>query len=578
MNLFSNRPASFARRNPAVVLALAALAAVGAPSFAFAQGGDAAQPAPRNPSESLEPIAAEGFQAFMNLMAQFAQDQIGRLPSADKSARENAYGKLAAIQFAGAGSALLLPGAGLAIGGGIGLIVDGSTGGISLGSGTLAGSSIGLGSGMVVGLGAFVTSLLATLPMIDEIEAKYPAEGGAAAPARNDSRSFMLVGNSYVLASAGAMESYYVNLVACLPDQFVTLVEQWDRTPGLGNQEKQWLRSVEFARPHLQRLAWIKRNLRVSPNAPRANDLFLDVGRVLSGDAAAMERAWLTALGLGATGLELKNDKLALAVPQPLQALGVPAKLTANVPDLRVKVGGNGGALDPFLRLRLEAGPFEVDWGTVSVVKSGADKDLVAVRYAIARGSRLGSARITVKAGGNEDTVVDFRPSLDRTLEGTLYFKLDGMNLSFQKAQVGNVELRLGLPAEVRNLPIVKDLLNGLLADFERDVRNFLRDTVPFAKLFDGFGQASARSLAQNVQRQAGSHGLARIDEVRAAKIQNGVMQVTVRGKELRHPSLGKAPQEAAAAWQGFANQQRKVPVGRPVGQPVRRLPGQLGR
>lgn len=557
---------------PAVLLALAAFAGA-APALAQgrARASEASSPAPTSPSSSLEPIAAEGFGTFMNLMAQFAKDQIARLPSADKSARENAYGKLAAIQFAGAGSALVLPATGLALGGGIGLCVDACTGGLDAGAGTLAGGGIGLGSGMVVGLGAFVTSLIATLPMIDEIEAKYPAEGAAAA--RSDGRQFMVWGNGYLLPSAGAMESYYVNLVACLPDQFVTLVEQWDRTPGLGNAEKNWLRSVEFARPHLQRLAWIKRNLRVSPNAPRANDLFLDVGRVLSGDAAAMERAWLTALGLGATGLELKNDKLALTVPQPLRSLGLPARLTANVPDLRVKVGGNGGALDPYLRLRLDAGPFDVEWGTVSVVKSGANKDLVAVRYAVAKGSRLGSARISIKAGGDETTVVDFRPSLDRTLEGTLFFKLDGMNLAFQKALIGNVELRFGLPQEIRDLPVVKDLLNGLLADFERDVRNFLRESVPFAKLFDGFGQTSARSLAQAVQRDAGSHGLARIDSVSRTSIENGVIKVTVRGKALRHPDLGTSVQEVASAWQGLRAPRGKVEIA-----PVRRAPVQLRR
>lgn len=535
------------RTNAALLVAVAAIAAVHAPVFAQNNGASA----PTSPSADLEPIAKDGFAAFMKLMEEIARDQISKLPSADKSARENAYGKLAAIQLAGASSALVLPAAGLALGGGIGLCVDASTAGADLGAGTAIGGSIGLGSGIVVGLGAFVTSLLATLPMVDEIEAKYPPAAGAAGGAGGG--MFMPHGDGFLLPAAGMYESFYVNLVAALPDQFVTLIEQWDRTPGIGNAEKQWLRSVQFARPHLQRLAWIKRNLRVSPSAARANDLFLDVGRVLSGDAEAMERAWLGALGLGATGLALKNDKLTLDVPSPLQALGVPAKLSANVPDLRVKVGGNGGALDPFLRLSLEAGPFDVDWGTVDVVKSGANRDLVSVTWSIAKGSRLGSARISFKAGGDETKVVDLRPSLDRKLQGTLFFKLQGMNLQFEKAQLGDLEIKFGVPQEIRDLPIVKDLLNGLLADVERDVRNFLRETVPFARLFDGFGQGSVQALATNVRRDAGSHGLASIDRVSKVEIKNGVMQVTVRGKELRHPKPMISEEEASGAWAQFA-------------------------
>ncbi len=557
------------RSNAVLLLALAAVAATNAPLPA--QGGDAAPaPAPANPSAGLDPIAADGFRAFMQLMEQIAKEQIQKLPSADKSPRENAYGKLAAIQLAGASSALALPAAGVALGGGIGLCVDVCTAGADAGAGTVIGSSIGLGSGVVVGLGVFVTSLLATLPMVDEIEARYPPENGTAGAAGAAGGTFMLHGDRLELPAAGMFESFYVNLVATLPDQFCTLIEQWDRTPGIGAAEKAWLRSVQFARPHLARLAWIKRNLRVSPGAAPANDLFLDVGRVLSGDAAAMERAWLAALGLGSTGLALKNDKLSLDVPPPLQALGLPAKLQANVPDLKVKVGGNGGAFDPYLRLSLEAGPFDVDWGTVSVVDSGANRDLVAIKYSIAKGSRLGSARLSFKAGGDETKVVDLRPSLDRTLEGTLFFRLRGMSLEFQKAQLGDVELRFGVPQEIRNLPIVKDLLSGLLADFERDVRNFLRDTVPFAKVFDGFGQTAVRSLAASVRRDAGSHGFARIDKVTKVEVENGKVQVTVRGRQLNHPKLPVDAAEASSAWARFQPQKGRIDRGTATRRTIR--------
>ncbi|MCC6672635.1 MAG: hypothetical protein IT458_16340 [Planctomycetes bacterium] len=543
---------AFPRRTCAALL-LALFAFGGVASPALAQDGDKdKKPAPSAPHESLEPIAADGFQKFMDLMLEFAKDQIAKLPSGDKSPRENAYGKLAAIQLAGAGSALALPAAGLALGGGIGLCVDACTVGADGGAGTLIGGGIGLGSGIVVGVGAFVTSLLATLPMVDEIERRYPPEGEAAGAG---SRMVLggLANRGSLAANAGPAESFYVNLVASLPDQFVTLIERWDRTPGLGAAEKNWLKSVEFARPQLQRLAWIKRNLKVSRNALPASDMFLDIGRILSGDHAAIERAWLAALGLNATGLELKNDKLTFDVPPPLRAVGLPAKLSAKVPDLNVKVGGNGGAFDPFLRLRMEAGPFDVDWGKVSIVDSGADKDLIQVEYSIKKGSRLGAAKITVKAGGNEDKVVDLRPELDRTLRGTLLFRLNGPVLEFRKARLNDLEFSLGVPKEIRDLPVVKDLLGDLGRKFEQEVREFLREHVPFAKLFDGFGRGAVQSLERDLQRDAARHGMASIAKVEKAEIKDGKIRVHVQGRELRRPKLSTTPEQAEQEWERFA-------------------------
>lgn len=504
----------------------------------------------RTNDDGLEPVAADGFQKFMNLMADFAAQKLEELPNAGNSPRENAYGQLAALQLAATASAMLLPAAGLALGGGIGLCIDACVLGADGGVGTVAGGSIGLGGGMIVGGGLFVASLVATLPMVDYIEQKYPPPATASG---RSGANFVVTGAGAV-AGAGPLESYYVNLVATLPDAFLTVVERWGNTPGLGANEKAWLASVDFARPHLQRLAWIKRNLRVSPNAPRANDLFLDIGQILSGDAAAQERAWLAALGLGSTGLEVKNEKLALDIPPTLQAFGVPARLQVGVPDLKVKVGGNGGALDPYLRFALEAGPFDVDWGKLSVVKSGADKGLLALEYSIDKGARLGSARVYLKAGGNESKIVDLAPKFDSKVGGSLYFRLRGLSLEFVKAKVGSVELRFGLPQEIRDLPIVKDLVNGLLADVEREAKDFLRDTIPFAGLFGGIDKGAVRALAANVKHDAGSHGLARIDTVSKVEVVDGVVKVHVQGKTLAQPTLGKAVEEARKSFEQFAS------------------------
>ena len=544
------RPATFA-------LALALLAPAAPASLARQ---DEAPAAPQNPASAFEPIAADGYRAFLELMEEFARTQFERLPSADKTARENAYGKLAAIQLAGTTSVFLLPVAGAALGGGIGLCVDVCAAGSTVGSGTAVGSAIGLGSGVAVGAGAFIASLLATLPMIDEIERNYPAEAAPAAPQGRILRGahFSSAAPAFVAPSrAGAFESYYVNLVCSLPDAFVTLVQRWDATPGLGNRERAWLRSISFARPHLERLAWIKQNRRVAPGAPLADDLFMDVGRVLSGDQAAIERTWLNALGLGSTGLSVDDGKLALSVPPPLRAFGLPARLTANVPDVRVKVGGNGGLTDPFLRFRMEAGPFDLDWGTVQLVPSGRDRGLIALTYSLADNARLGAARISFKAGGDETTVLDLRPTLGQALQGKLFFRLNGLALEFVRADIMGLSLRFGIPQEIRNLPIVKDLLSGLLKDVERNMEAFFKEHIPFAGLFSGFEQGAVQALAANVQQNAGHFGLNQVQRLTKAEVVNGKLQLHVQGRELRAPELKLSSTDATALLRGLNNRPR---------------------
>jgi hypothetical protein len=231
----------------------------------------------------------------------------------------------------------------------------------------------------------------------------------------------------------------------------------------------------------------------------------------------------------------------------------VPARLQVGVPDLKVKAGGNGGAFDPYLRFALESGPFDVNWGQLSVVKGGADKGLLALEYSIAKGSRLGSARVYLKAGGGESKIADLKPKFDSKVGGTLYFRLRGLNLEFVKAKVGGVELNFGLPKEIRDLPVVKGLVNGLFADVERKAKDFLRSTLPFAGLFGGIDEGTVRALAASVKHAAGSHGLARIDTVSKVEVVDGVVKVHVQGKTLAQPALGKAVEEARKSFEGFA-------------------------
>ena len=504
-----------------------------------------------NPAAGYEQVTKDGYEAFTKLMIDFAKDQIAKLPSADKSARENAYGKLAALQLAGAAGTLVLPAAGVTLGGGIGLCVDACTGGLDAGTGTAVGSAIGLGSGMVVGFSGFVASLIATLPMVDEIEAKYPPEntsGQATGGAMHLVRGGM-TGTSH----AGVAESFYVNLVASLPDQFLLLVETWDKTPGLGAQEKRWLRSIEFARPSLLRLASIKKTLRVAANAGRAQDLFLDVGRILSGDEAAQERLWLTALGLGATGLALKNEKLVLDVPPTLVATGLPKTLSAKVPDLRFKVGGDGGAFSPYLRVAMEAGPFDMDWGKVTVVDSGDDKNLIRVDWTLAKGARLGSLEVFAKAGGEESKVCKLAPKLDQKLSVSAFFTLDGLALEFKRVRIQNLEIALGLPKEMRELPIVKDLAKALEDAFDQHVKGFLKEHMPFGNLFDGIQKGSVKSLENELRSQPERFGVRSIQKLEKAEVRDGKLRLHVKVRELRHPQLTTTPQQAAAEWKRFA-------------------------
>lgn len=508
----------------------------------------AQEPTKRTPSPAagFESITKEGYEAFVRLMVDFAKDQVSKLPSGDKSARENAYGKLAALQLAGAAGTLVLPAAGLTLGGGIGLCVDACTAGTDVGTGTAIGGAIGLGSGMVVGLGGFVGSLIATLPLVDEIEAKYPPEP-AGAPGGGG--MFFLP----AMKRAGAAESFYVNMVASLPDVFVTVVEHWDKTPGLHATEKRWLNSIAFVRPSLQRLATIKKTLRATPAAAQAQDLFLDVGRILSGDEAAQERAWLNALGLTTSGLALKNDKLTLDVPPALVALGVPKTLSAKVPDLKFKVGGDGGVLSPYLRVAMDAGPFDLDLGKVTVVDSGDDKNLIRVDWTLAKGSRLGSLKLYGKAGGDESEVAKLAPKLDKAISVSMFFTLDGLALEFKKVRIQHVDIALGLPKELRDLPIVKDLAKALEDAFDQHVKGFLREHVPFAGLFAGMQNGAVKSLEKQLRAQPAPAGTRAVTKLEKVEIHGGKLRAHVKVEELQHPKLTTTPAQAAADWKRFA-------------------------
>lgn len=80
---------------------------------------------------------------------------------------------------------------------------------------------------------------------------------------------------------------------------------------------------------------------------------------------------------------------------------------------------------------------------------------------------------------------------------------------------------------------------------------------MPFAGLFDGFGQGSVQALAASVRHDAGRHGLASISSVTKTEIVDGIVRVHVRGRALRQPELGDSVAAAQKEWRKLAGSDR---------------------
>ncbi len=509
---------------------------------------------PRNP---LEDVTTESYGNLLDVYVAFVAEQLQNLPGPGKSMRENAFGVLNAFWAGAATGIVALPAGGLALGTGVGIIVGAPEGGVGAIPGGVAGGAIGTGAGIIASLEALVGTAVLSAAGVAFIEKNFPQEAAAAGQGGGGSGSFQLAPDGAPRpfappVNAGAMESYFVALVQMLPPGLVTLARRWDKMPGLTDAEQAWLRAHEFAREPIQRLAYILANNRISANSLPAADVTMPFADWLRfPDNQQVEDWWVGAFGLIAAKMQLsKQGKLELQVPGALQAVGAPKEIELDVADVDFKVGGNGGAFDPYVRLRFVPGPAKLEWSTVSVVKSGEHKDRIQLKFEIDKGTRLGALKVTWKWNGPEQTVADIKPYLGKKFGGSIYFKVDGMALIPDGLTVGNMDVDLQLPKPLREaIDALKDAVADASKKATKELEKLFEKTVPWAGIWKKLEGAPGRSVERGLKRSPGQVGLASVDKVDDMEFKNGALRVKVRGKALARPNLPIGERDIAARW-----------------------------
>lgn len=508
--------------------------------------------APLPAQDPFTNVATKGYGDLTNVLLDIVKDQATRLPAGDKSTRDNLYGILAGFWIAGISGEVITSAAGTAIGGGIGAC--------AAGVGAPPGAAIGFGVGAVVGLPMLITPAVITIPAVLYIEEKYPVAGGA------DAGVHRLVAPGSGLPTAGPMESLFVQMIRTLPPEIAQLANDWDRTKGLPKGAAKWLADNAFLQEPLQRVAYVMRNNRMSPKAPAAMDLgkaFQDW--VALPGTAEMTDWYLDTFGLLQSEMRLsKKGLLTLATPRLLQRAGAPAVIQADVPDLDFKVGGNGGLLDPYVRITFTPGPVELQWGRASLVGSGEHKDHVRLTWSIADNSTIGHLKVRWKAGGGEQVAADLRPKLGKKFSGSLFFKPDGMMLvpaGFAVSGAG-IDVDLNLPKDLQQAAdALKDVVGKAVGDASKAIEKLFERNLPWAKVWKQLEKAPGQSLLKSLQESPAVLGLGSVDQLLDMEIKNGKLRVKVAGRTIVAQQLPMAAADVGQLFQaGFAKLARKAP------------------
>jgi hypothetical protein len=497
---------------------------------------------------AVTPLAAQDYPGVSNkaygdladALVDIVRDQAKKLPAGDRNTRDNLYGVLAGFWIGGISGEIILGAAGTAIGGGLGAC--------AAGVGAPPGAAIGFGVGAVVGLPMLMAPAVITIPAVLFIEDKYPPAAGG-----GGSGGYYLVRGPMPATTAGPMESLFVSMIGALPQEVLVLAHQWDKTPGLPAQARTWLASHEFLREPLQRVAWIKQQHRMSPNALPAMDLCKAFdGWIDLPSSGEMQDWYLDQLGLLETHMRLsRKGHLELAVPKLLQRAGAPANIDVDVPDVDFKVGGNGGAFDPYVRVTFTPGPADLSWGKASIVRSGEHKDQIRLDWSIADNSTIGHLKVTWKAGGDVQTMADLRPKLGRKFSGALFFKPEGLALVPAGYALNNgIDVDLNLPKELREAAnALKDTVGKAVKSAEHELEKLFACQLPWAKVWKQLEKAPGNNLLRCLQECPGMFGLARVDALLDMEFKNGALRIKVAGQVFVEQKLPMHAAEIAKAY-----------------------------
>ena len=511
-------------------------------------------------------IGLEAYNAMMKELVGLIPELVRDRPTGKENERETAFKALSAIYFAMIfGSVALTPGC-AALGAGIGACFAG----VGAGPGAL----IGGGAGMVLSVAGITAATIVLVGLYFYVNEKYPYQETA-----HVTRGIRTVSlEKTAAAQAGPYESLIIHLIdAAFPNDVIKLASDWDSKPGLTAQQREFLKSINPLRPQVEAIAEVKRSKRLFPNGPVAQPLtgWMAQGvKLISADTATMENLWINALGVGAINASVQSSKLTVKLPASLTAVGAPREASVPVPGFAVKVGGAGGAFDPYLKTSLTSGPFSVNWGSASLIKTGSDAGRIMVRYSIGKGSRLGRAQFKFKWNGPETSVADFSPTLASGFDGRIYFKTAGHGLEVDRLTFGTISLDLNLPGGIpSNLPGISDLVKQLTNQMQDGLRGLIKE-MGWARALDPLKTFPAQSLLKELRSQESAFGLEQISSVQQLTVQGGKLAAQVRATFLNAPKPDRSPREVAVELAKVRLAQKRLFQG---GTPVKEGVGIIG-
>jgi hypothetical protein len=491
------------------------------------------------------------FIEIVKLWVEVYADVLKDRPGSKRSARDNAYAALNLVTFGVmAPSAVIIPVGCTAIGAGLGAYVGIHAAGVGAVLGGGIGAAIGFGVGVELDVPVIVTAMTILVAGVMIIEEKYPATTSSAAGRGDHFVAFYQGGPAGRERYAGPHESLTVHLLDLMTNEKVTnFGRQWDNLPGLNARQRKVLRHVNFLKPTFEKIAYIKQNKRISPRSLPAKPLATmlgDVKKFLHADKPAIERAWLTALGVTSLGAKVGQGNLYLNTPKELKAAGAVQPVTMKLPALDVKVPpeNNGSRTRPYIKVAVKFGDFDLQPGKAEILKGkGADQGKIRLEYLVRKSARLCEGSFKYRWDGapkigtsqEEKSIPDMgavRAKLGSDLKDFLYLRATPKGLVFDRFEAPAVKLDLGMPSLPRGF--------APLAPQFKMVSNPLRDQIQseFKKVvgsFAGVDKLSSYGKKSLLKQLRSDRGL--VKQVDALSIRAGQLGAQVTEQVYKVPA-----------------------------------------
>jgi hypothetical protein len=502
------------------------------------RGGDA-------PAQEAN-VGMDAYTQMVKNLADLVDDLIQDRPNGTENKREAAFKTLSVIYFAMLFGGITLPPAGALIGTGVGAIAGAPVadlGGVTIGAGT----ALGFGAGMVASVGEVTLATIIIVSLSLEMNDRYPPESAGLS-------SGLAMRGFCGYRNAGPWESMLVNTIGmAFSERLYPLADDWDMMGRLSSSQRSFLRSIKSLQPALKRAADIKRTRRIAPNAPMAAPMsswMQDVEKIIWPGSEGAEEAWLHALGVGEVSAKVKDGKLTVTMPPALQAAGAPETVKADLSNLRVKVGGNGGATDPYLKASVEPGDFNIHFGDAALLKSGSDKDKIRVSFSIHDGSTLGRAKVSYRWNGPEETLSAFSPKLTENATANAFFKVTDQGLTFDHVDIGSIQIGLNLPSGLPSgIPGLSDLIESIKDGMKSAIKGMVKDSLKLGPALQALESYPAASMKKALDSDAAKYGFSRIDSVVKLMATNGQLRARVKGTVFDLPGGAQYGQQVVAAY-----------------------------